>query len=194
MLSECFLEFPSVEASRAFPEFSPPQCGWGRLFFQKWFRRGPLRAGHGIPSSTGAFLISIFLKKNTPTINLWGYLKLVMIKPVIRMFHMFCVCSLHFPCFGSVESPQTLVSLRAQRLKYFQELPPGLKLPSENGISSKPPTKALFCGDFRKWADPGVLWKKAPRAMRAMRGKTLETVPFQPYFGYTKSFLKVLSN
>ena len=26
------------------------------------------------------------------------------------------------------------------------------------------------------WADPGVLWKKAPRAMRAMRGKTLETV------------------
>ena len=28
--------------------------------------------------------------------------------------------------------------------------------------------------------------------MRAMRGKTLETVPFQPYFGCTKSFLKVL--
>ena len=44
------------------------------------------------------------------------------------------------------------------------------------------------------WADPGVLWKKAPRAMRAMRGKTLETVPFQPYFGCTKSFLKALSN
>ena len=44
------------------------------------------------------------------------------------------------------------------------------------------------------WADPGVLWKKAPRAMRAMRGKTLETVPFQPYFGCTESFLKVLSN
>ena len=44
------------------------------------------------------------------------------------------------------------------------------------------------------WADPGVLWKKAPRAMRAMRGKTLETVPFQPYFGCTKSFLKVLSH
>ena len=44
------------------------------------------------------------------------------------------------------------------------------------------------------WADPGVLWNKAPRAMRAMRGKTLETVPFQPYFGCTKSFLKVLSN
>ena len=29
-----------------------PQYGWGRLFFQNWFRRGPLRAGHGIPSST----------------------------------------------------------------------------------------------------------------------------------------------
>ena len=42
------------------------------------------------------------------------------------------------------------------------------------------------------WADPGVLWKKAPRAMIAMRGKALETVPFQPYFGCTKSFLKVL--
>ena len=25
-----------------------------------------------------------------------------------------------------------------------------------------------------QWADPGVLWKKAPRAMRAMRGKALE--------------------
>ena len=24
----------------------------GRIFFQKWFQRGPLRAGHGIPSST----------------------------------------------------------------------------------------------------------------------------------------------
>ena len=40
------------------------------------------------------------------------------------------------------------------------------------------------------WADPGVLWKNAPRATRAMRGKTLETVPFQPYFGCTESFLK----
>ena len=47
------LLFKAFEASRAFPEFSPPQYGWGRLFFQKWFRRGPLRAGHGIPSSTG---------------------------------------------------------------------------------------------------------------------------------------------
>ena len=45
--------FKAFEASRAFPEFSPPQYGWGRLFFRNWFRRGPLRAGHGIPSSTG---------------------------------------------------------------------------------------------------------------------------------------------
>ena len=29
-----------------------PQYGWGCLFFQKWFRRGPLRAGHGTRSST----------------------------------------------------------------------------------------------------------------------------------------------
>ena len=48
--------------------------------------------------------------------------------------------------------------------------------------------------DKENWADPGVLWKKAPRAMRAIREKTLETVPFQPYFGCTKSFLEVLSN
>ena len=66
-LSERFLEFPSrvrlgcpkpynskhFEAPRAFPEFSPPQYGWGRFFFQKWFRRGPLRASHGVASSTG---------------------------------------------------------------------------------------------------------------------------------------------
>ena len=31
---------------------SPPRYGWKHLFSQKWFRRGPLRAGHGIPSST----------------------------------------------------------------------------------------------------------------------------------------------
>ena len=29
------------------------------------------------------------------------------------------------------------------------------------------------------WADPGVLWKKAPKAIRAMRGKALQTVPFK---------------
>ena len=66
-LSERLLEFPSrvrlgcpkpynsrhLRLRERFPEFSPPQYGWGRLFFQNWFRRGPLRAGHGIPSSTG---------------------------------------------------------------------------------------------------------------------------------------------
>ena len=36
------LSFKAFEASRAFPEFSPPQYDWGRLFFQKWFWRGPL--------------------------------------------------------------------------------------------------------------------------------------------------------
>ena len=41
---------------------------------------------------------------------------------------------------------------------------------------------------------PGVVWKKATRAMRAMRGNVLETLPFQLYFGCTGSFLKVLSN
>ena len=44
------------------------------------------------------------------------------------------------------------------------------------------------------WAAPGVLWKKTPRAMRAMRGNDLETIPFQPYVGCTESFLEVLSN
>ena len=46
----------------------------------------------------------------------------------------------------------------------------------------------------RNGLTPEYCGKKAPRAMRAMRGKTLETVPFQPYFGCTESFLKVLSN
>ena len=32
------------------------------------------------------------------------------------------------------------------------------------------------------WADPGALWKKTLRAMRAIRGDALETVSFQPYF------------
>ena len=30
------LQFKAFEASRAFPEFSPPQYGWGRLFFSEW--------------------------------------------------------------------------------------------------------------------------------------------------------------
>ena len=64
-LSELFLEFPSrvrLESPKPYnsrhlrlPEhfqncLSPVRLG--RLFFQKWFRRGPHRAGHGIPSST----------------------------------------------------------------------------------------------------------------------------------------------
>ena len=67
MLSERFLEFPSrvrlgcpkpynsrhLRLPERFQNSLPPQYGWGRLFFQNWFRRGPLRAGHGIPSSTG---------------------------------------------------------------------------------------------------------------------------------------------
>ena len=53
---------------------------------------------------------------------------------------------------------------------------------------------AQNCEEKASLADPGVLWKKAPRAIRGMRGKTLETVPFQPYFGCTKSFLRVLSS
>ena len=42
-----------LKAPEHFQNSLPPQHGWGRLFLQKWFRRGPLRAGHGIPSSTG---------------------------------------------------------------------------------------------------------------------------------------------
>ena len=65
-LSESFLEFPSrvrlgcpkpyhsrhLRLPEHFQNSLPPQYGWGRLFFQKRFRRGPLRAGHGIPGST----------------------------------------------------------------------------------------------------------------------------------------------
>ena len=42
-----------LKAPEHFQNSLPPQYGWGRLFFQKWFRRGPLRAGHATPSSTG---------------------------------------------------------------------------------------------------------------------------------------------
>ena len=37
---------------------------------------------------------------------------------------------------------------------------------------------AGFAELFNIWADPGRTVEKARRAMRAMRGKTLETVPF----------------
>ena len=74
-LSERFLEFPSrvrlgcpkpynsrhLRPPEHFQNSLPPQYGWGRIFFQKWFRRGPPRAGHGIPGSTGAAIFCGFL-------------------------------------------------------------------------------------------------------------------------------------
>ena len=65
-LSELFLEMhsrarlgsPKPYNSRLLKHFQTISrivslsVGWGRLFFQKWFRRRPLRAGHAIPSST----------------------------------------------------------------------------------------------------------------------------------------------
>ena len=64
-LSERFLEFPSrvwlgcpkpynlrhLRLPEHFQNSLPP-VQLGTPLFQKWFRRGPLRAGHGIPSST----------------------------------------------------------------------------------------------------------------------------------------------
>ena len=64
-LSERFLEVPSrvpIRSTKPYnstrlrlPEHfqnSLPPVRLGTPPFQKWFRRGPLRAGHGIPSST----------------------------------------------------------------------------------------------------------------------------------------------
>ena len=70
-LSERFLEFLSrvrlgppkpynsrhLRLPEHFQNSLPPSTAGDALFFQKWFRRGPLRAGHGIPSSTGVSLI-----------------------------------------------------------------------------------------------------------------------------------------
>ena len=70
-LSESFLEFPSrvrlgcpkpydsrhLRLPERFQNSLPPQYGWGRLFFQKWFRRGPLRAVvMEFPAALGGFL------------------------------------------------------------------------------------------------------------------------------------------
>ena len=97
MLSELFLEFPSrvrlgspkpynsrqLKPREHFQNFLPPQYSWGRLFFQKWLRRGPLRAGHGIPS-------------NTEGIYDLGY----WIKPCFFLFLRMCFCvSFTFPPF-----------------------------------------------------------------------------------------------
>ena len=66
-LSERFLEFPSrvrlgcpkpyssrhLRLPERFHNCLPPSTAGDASFFRNWFRRGPLRAGHGIPSSTG---------------------------------------------------------------------------------------------------------------------------------------------
>ena len=66
------LQFKAFEGSRAFPELSPAQYGWGRFFFQKWFWRGPLRAGHGIPSSTGSISENVYISCVSQTRKLFG--------------------------------------------------------------------------------------------------------------------------
>ena len=51
------------KALRAFPgipEFSPPQCGWGRLFFQNWSQRGPLAEGISFSLLFGNSLLFAF--------------------------------------------------------------------------------------------------------------------------------------
>ena len=42
-----------LKATEHFRNCLPPRTAGDAFFFQKWSRRGPLRAGHGIPSSTG---------------------------------------------------------------------------------------------------------------------------------------------
>ena len=80
-LSELFLEFPlrvrlgspkpynsrHLKAPEHFQNSLPPSTAGDASFFQKWFRRGPLRAGHGIPSSTGG--ISDQSKEGKSAIN-----------------------------------------------------------------------------------------------------------------------------
>ena len=70
-LSERFLEFSSrvrlgcpkpynsrhLRLPEHFQNYLPPQYGWGRFFFQKWFRRGPPRAFvMEFPAVLGVFL------------------------------------------------------------------------------------------------------------------------------------------
>ena len=69
-LSERFLEFPSrvrlgwpkpynsrhLRLPERFQNSLPPSTAGDASFFQNWFRRGPLRAGHGIPAVLGVFL------------------------------------------------------------------------------------------------------------------------------------------
>ena len=82
-LSERFLEFPlrvrlgcpkpyhsrHLRLPERFQNSLPPQYGWGRLFFQNRFRRGPLRAGHGIPSSTGGISESLMAGNSVSVIG-----------------------------------------------------------------------------------------------------------------------------
>ena len=98
------------------------------------------------------------------------------------LFHMFV---LELRTFGAISFCRLSAEVPPKKKK--TKCLPSFRFPGFGG-------HWVFYDVWKKWADPGVLWKKAPKAMRAMRGKTLETVPFQPYFGCTESFLKVLSN
>ena len=82
------------------------------------------------------------------------------------------------------DSATTLARFRPPKDVSFFHLKNAVTTFLQDSLSYTPPLVGL----------PEVLWKKAPRAMRAMRGNALETMPFQPYFGCTESFLKVLSN
>ena len=97
-LSERFLEFPSrvrlgcpkpynsrhLRLPECFQNSLPPQYGWGRLFFQNWFRRGPLRAGHGILSSTGGISEICWHRIVTCSVTVCGVLVVLNLRGVRR--------------------------------------------------------------------------------------------------------------
>ena len=71
-LSERFLEFPSrvrlgppkpynsrhLKAPEHFQNSLPPQYGWGRFFFQKWFGEGLSESVMEFPAVLGVFLMN----------------------------------------------------------------------------------------------------------------------------------------
>ena len=124
-LSELFLKFPSrVRLGCPKPynsrQLRLPEHFQEHLFFQKWFRRGPLRAGHGIPSVLGAFLIQgLSCAPPSARMRMCTYIRMSVC--VWRVCVCVCVCSLKFrrviirgaqPPRGS---PRKFVSQRALR-------------------------------------------------------------------------------
>ena len=129
------------------PEFSSPPIRLGTPLFQKWFRRGPLRAGHGILSSTGG--ISECLRSSV-------HIETTLPFSCCRSSFPHCCGSGMFMCSGSPWKYFLLTPDSVRSRAHKDGGPPKLRK-LEKAVAVRNSLLERFSGKFRR------CWKMIPR-------------------------------